>query len=82
VADEARRRQLTRLTVTTTNDNLDALRFYQRRDFRLIAVRPGAADEARRLKPQIPEVGNYDIPLHDELELARELAGQRVGQSR
>jgi GNAT superfamily N-acetyltransferase len=73
VTDEARRRQAHRMIVTTTNDNLDALRFYQRRDFRLITVRPGAADEARRLKPQIPEIGRYDIPLHDELDLLRDL---------
>ena len=73
VTDEARRLRVVRLLVTTTNDNLDALRFYQRRDFRLVGVRPGAADEARRLKPQIPEFGLYDIPLHDEMDLAREL---------
>ena len=59
-----------RLWVVTTNDNVDALRFYQRRGFRLAAVRPGAVDEARRgLKPEIPEVGDYGIPLRDELEL-------------
>jgi ribosomal protein S18 acetylase RimI-like enzyme len=59
-----------RIWVVTTNDNVDALRFYQRRGFRLRAVRPGAVDEARRtLKPQIPDVGRYGIPLRDELEL-------------
>ena len=73
VADEGRRRQVERLVLTTTNDNLDALRFYQRREFRLVAVRPGAVDEARRLKPQIPEIGHYDIPIRDELDLVREL---------
>jgi hypothetical protein len=32
-------------------------------------------DEARRaLKPAIPLVGNYGIPLRDELELAKDLA--------
>jgi ribosomal protein S18 acetylase RimI-like enzyme len=56
--------------VVTTNDNVDALRFYQRRGFRLRTVRPGAVDEARRsLKPQIPALGRYGIPLRDELEL-------------
>jgi GNAT superfamily N-acetyltransferase len=45
------------LRVTTTNDNLDALRFYQRRGFRITAVRPGAVDEARRAKPSIPTIG-------------------------
>ncbi|MFI9381017.1 GNAT family N-acetyltransferase [Kutzneria sp. NPDC052558] len=74
IADEARKRQVHRLHVTTTNDNLDALRFYQRREFRLFAVRPGEVDESRRLKPQIPETGCYDIPIRDEIELVRDLA--------
>ncbi|HEV8488739.1 MAG TPA: GNAT family N-acetyltransferase [Candidatus Limnocylindrales bacterium] len=56
--------------VVTTNDNLDALRFYQRRGFRLRALRPGAVDEARRtVKPRIAVVGDHGIPLRDELEL-------------
>jgi len=59
-----------RVWVVTTNDNLEALRFYQRRGFRLVALRPGAVDEARRdLKPRIGEVGELGIPLRDELEL-------------
>jgi GNAT superfamily N-acetyltransferase len=59
-----------RLWLVTTNDNVDALRFYQRRGFRLAAVRPGLVDEARRtLKPEIPETGAYGIPLRDEIEL-------------
>jgi len=61
-----------RLRVVTTNDNLRALGLYQRRGFRLVALRPGAVDEARRYKPSIPEVSD-GIPLHDELELARVL---------
>jgi GNAT superfamily N-acetyltransferase len=56
--------------VVTTNDNLDALRFYQRRGFRLRALRAGAVNEARRtIKPAIPETGAHGIPLRDELEL-------------
>lgn len=62
------------LRVTTTNDNLNALLFYQKRGFRLVAVRPGAVDEARREKPAIPLVGERGIGLHDELVLARQLA--------
>jgi ribosomal protein S18 acetylase RimI-like enzyme len=59
-----------RVWVVTTNDNLDALRFYQRRGFVLTALRPGAVDQSRRdLKPQIGTVGDYGIPLRDELEL-------------
>ncbi|HEX5501318.1 MAG TPA: GNAT family N-acetyltransferase [Thermomicrobiales bacterium] len=62
-----------RVRLVTTNDNLDALRFYQRRGYRLVALRPGAVDEARRLKPAIPAVGAHGIPLRDELELAKAL---------
>ena len=65
----ARARDCTRMWLVTTNDYLDALRFYQRRGLRLVAVHRGAVDDARRLKPSIPEVGEYGIPLHDELEL-------------
>lgn len=57
-----------RLWLVTSNDNLDAIRFYQRRGMRLVGVHVGAVDRARELKPSIPEVGEYGIPLHDELE--------------
>jgi ribosomal protein S18 acetylase RimI-like enzyme len=61
--------------LTTTNDNLAALRFYQRRGFRLTALRPGAVDEARRrLKPELPLVGSDGIPMRDEIDLVRDLA--------
>jgi N-acetylglutamate synthase-like GNAT family acetyltransferase len=70
VKDAARAGGCTRLWVVTTNDNVDALRFYQRRGFRLVHLRPGAVDESRRtLKPEIPMVGDYGIDLRDELEL-------------
>lgn len=61
------------LRVTTTNDNLNAPRFYQRRGFRMTAVRPGAVDEARRIKPSISAIGEYGIPIRDELELERRI---------
>lgn len=63
-----------RIWLVTTNDNLDALRFYQRRGFVLSALRPGAVKESRRqLKPQISPVGEFGIPLRDELELELDL---------
>jgi ribosomal protein S18 acetylase RimI-like enzyme len=57
------------IRLTTTNDNVDALRFYQRRGFRLAELRPGAVDRSRQEKPAIPTVGSYGIPLHDEIDL-------------
>jgi GNAT superfamily N-acetyltransferase len=63
-----------RLWVMTTNDNLSALRFYQRRGFRLVKIWPGAVDAARKsLKPTIPQVGQDGIPIHDEIDLCRML---------
>ena len=74
VAAEALGARCRRLWVMTTNDNLPALRFYQRRGFRLAAVRPGAVDEARRtLKPEIPETGEDGIPIRDEIDLEMDL---------
>jgi GNAT superfamily N-acetyltransferase len=65
----------TRLWLVTTNDNVDALRFYQRRGFRLAHLRAGAVAEARRtLKPEIPAVGDHGIDLRDELELEMDLS--------
>jgi uncharacterized protein YhfF/GNAT superfamily N-acetyltransferase len=59
-----------RLWLITTNDNVDALRFYQRRGFRPARIHAGAVDRSRAtLKPGIPETGDHGIPLRDELEL-------------
>lgn len=70
VVEAARSAGCSRVWLTSTNDNLDALRFYQRRGFRLARLRPGAMDEARvNLKPELPEIGSHGIPMRDELDL-------------
>jgi hypothetical protein len=62
------------LVLITTNDNVDALRFYQRRGFRLAELHPGAVDRSRAvIKPEISVVGAYGIPLRDELVLNKPL---------
>jgi predicted acetyltransferase/N-acetylglutamate synthase-like GNAT family acetyltransferase len=66
-------RRCSRVWLVTTNDNLRALRFYQRRGFRLTALHAGAVDRARTLKPGIPAVGSGGLEIHDEIELAREI---------
>ncbi|MBI3891201.1 MAG: GNAT family N-acetyltransferase [Candidatus Wallbacteria bacterium] len=62
-----------RVWLVTTNDNLAALSFYQRRGYRLTALYPGAVTRARRVKPEIPECGIGGIPIRDELELEKML---------
>jgi ribosomal protein S18 acetylase RimI-like enzyme len=67
----------TRVWLVTTNDNLDALGVYQRQGFRLVEIRRDAVDRARVLKPEIPEVGEHGIALHDELVLEHPLVATR-----
>ncbi len=60
-----------RLWLITTNDNMEALRFYQKRGFSIVAVYSDAVNESRRLKPEIPLIGEDGIPIRDEIELER-----------
>jgi GNAT superfamily N-acetyltransferase len=64
---------LREVRVITTNDNVDALRFYQSRGFVIHEVRVNAIVAARRLKPEIPPTGLYGLPIRDEIELLRVL---------
>lgn len=73
VENAARAAGCARVWLITTNDNLHALGFYQRRGYRLVAVYPDALDETRKIKPQIPRIGMNNIPLRDEIELEKTL---------
>jgi GNAT superfamily N-acetyltransferase len=73
LVDTARAAGCTRLHVVTTNDNLPALRLYQRHGFVLAAVRLDGVEVSRRRKPQIPATGHAGIPIRDELVLERSL---------
>ena len=69
VVEEARTRNCERVFLITTNDNLNALGFYQKRGFQLVKINRGALIETRKLKPDIPVIGANNIPLRDEIEL-------------
>jgi ribosomal protein S18 acetylase RimI-like enzyme len=56
-----------RLWLVTTNDNTHAMRFYQRRGFRMTGLFPDAIEDSRRIKPTIPLRGNDGIPIRDEV---------------
>lgn len=69
-AELAAARGCRRLWLLTTNDNLRALGFYQRRGLRLCALHAGQVARDRALKPEIPEVNpDNGIPIRDLLEL-------------
>ena len=57
----------------TTNDNLDSHRFFQRRGYVLSHVRINSMTKIRLLKPSVPRVGYYDIPVRDEFEFEKKL---------
>ena len=67
--EEARAGNCKRLFLITTNDNLHALSFYQKRGFEIVTVYRGAVNESRKIKPSIPWIGMDGIPLRDEIEL-------------
>ncbi len=69
VVEEAGRAGCERVFLITTNDNLEALGFYQRRGFVLVKVHRGAVNESRKIKPGISLIGMHGIPLRDEIEL-------------
>ncbi|WP_395172646.1 GNAT family N-acetyltransferase [Roseibium alexandrii] len=73
VVEEAKASHIHRLTVRTSNDNLDAFRFYQRRGFRLERIGFGVIDAEREKNPGIPLTGDYGIEIHDEVFFARSL---------
>lgn len=58
-----------RVWLVTSNDNLPALKFYQRRGYELVAVHRRAIEAARALKPEIAPTGLYGLPVRDEIEL-------------
>ncbi|MBR5110498.1 MAG: GNAT family N-acetyltransferase [Clostridia bacterium] len=62
-----------RIKLITTNDNLPAMRFYQKRGFHRTRLYRNAVEQARKLKPEIPLIGMDGIPLEDEIEFEMEL---------
>lgn len=59
------------VNLITSNDHLNALRFYQKRENRIIFFIQNAINEARKIKPSIPLIGNDSIPINDELVLKK-----------
>jgi ribosomal protein S18 acetylase RimI-like enzyme len=68
VVKAAKNAGCTRLWLVTTNDNLDAMKFYEKLGFKQKAVYPGAMTGARKIKPSIPVTGKYGIEINDEIE--------------
>ena len=73
IVTRAREGGMALLRATVSNDNVVALRFYQKRGFRISALHRGIFDVMRYIKPSIPRIGMDGIPMRDEIELEYEL---------
>ncbi|MFX0059592.1 MAG: GNAT family N-acetyltransferase [Candidatus Hodarchaeota archaeon] len=69
----ATKKDCTRIWVITTNDNTDALRFYQMKGFKIKKIYIDAIKKSRELKPELPLLGMNYIEIRDEIELEKNL---------
>lgn len=67
MVDKAKNDNYSKLWLVTTNDNIDAMKFYQRRGFIFEGISINAIERSRELKQNIPMIGCYDIPIRDEM---------------
>jgi len=61
------------ITLVTTNDNLHALKFYQKRGYQIVEIYRNAVEHARKIKPSIPVIGNDGIPIRDEIKFVKKI---------
>jgi RimJ/RimL family protein N-acetyltransferase len=73
MAERARQEGARRLWLVTTNDNIRAIRFYQKRGWDICALHRDAVAQSRKLKPQIPLTGEDGIPIRHEIEFEKYL---------
>ena len=74
VEDAARGAGCSRLWLITTDDNERAIGFYRAHGFEVVAIREGAIERSREMKPSIPLLDGRGVPIRDEIEMERLLA--------
>ena len=79
--DDARERGCRRVWLTTTNDNVRAIAFYQRFGMDLCAFYRHGVDVSRQLKPSIPLLGASGVPIAHELEFELIVAERCPGRA-
>lgn len=77
VKEEAIRNNCNALKLITTNDNINGIRFYQKRGFDMIKLYHNAMEQTRKLKPEVPLIGEHDIPLRHEIEFEMVLSSSK-----
>jgi len=69
----AKQNSCKRIWLITTNDNTDTLRFYQKKGYEIRTIHRYAIEESRKIKPQLPIIGKFGIPIRDEIEMEKKL---------
>ncbi|MFS0557382.1 GNAT family N-acetyltransferase [Brevibacillus sp. 179-C9.3 HS] len=73
VEQTAKEKGCHRMKLVTTNDNLHAMGFYQKRGYLLHELYVNAVAKARQIKPEIPLIADNGIPIRDEILFIKEL---------
>lgn len=72
IKEKAKARDCRRIWLITTNVNINALKFYQKRGFHFSNIYINAMEESRRIKPEIP-LSENGIDIRDEIEFEMEI---------
>lgn len=76
IEEIAKNNNCKKMRLITTNDNMRALQFYQKRGYCLTKLYQNAMDEVRKVKTDVPLIGENGIPLRDEIELEKQLESE------
>jgi ribosomal protein S18 acetylase RimI-like enzyme len=68
IKEIAKTRNCKRIWLITSNENINAIRFYQKRGFHISNIYLNAMEEARKIKPEIPKYSTNGIEIRDEIE--------------
>lgn len=68
ILNHFRNLNLDRIWLITSNDNCHAMRFYQKRGWKMVNIHLNAIEQARKIKPEIPILGYDNIPILHEIE--------------
>jgi GNAT superfamily N-acetyltransferase len=67
IKEIAKTKNCKRIWLITSNENINAIKFYQKRGFHISNIYLNAMEEARNIKPEIPKFSN-GIEIRDEIE--------------
>ena len=68
IKEIAKSKNCKRIWLITTNANINALQFYQKRGFYISNIYKNAMEKSRKIKAEIPKMEN-GIEIRDEIEL-------------